>query len=58
MKPDAVDRLMKVENLKVSMSISFGGFNRDTFDKVMGVDRFETFSKNIHTAHNATPMTT
>ena len=45
--PEKTDRLFTYTRLQLNMNISFGGFDRDTYKAVMGVDRFEPVRENV-----------
>jgi sulfatase maturation enzyme AslB (radical SAM superfamily) len=45
--PEKVDRLVEFKNTTINLNISFGGHDRATFQKMMGVDRFHLVQKNV-----------
>jgi radical SAM protein with 4Fe4S-binding SPASM domain len=46
MKPAIIDRLLTYSE-KLHVFVSFGGFDRETYKAIMGVDYFDLVSKNI-----------
>jgi hypothetical protein len=47
LKPEKAKRLTEFKNLKISLSISFGGHDRETFEKIMGVDKYHLVEKYV-----------
>jgi len=47
LKPKHIDQLVKFKNLDLIISISYGGHDKETFNKIMGVDKFDLVQKNL-----------
>ena len=45
--PKKIDELLKKRRLRISLSISFGGYDQESYKTVMGVDMFRVVKKNI-----------
>ena len=41
------DRFMEPRATTINLSISFGGYDRETYHKVMGVDRYDAVARNV-----------
>ena len=46
MKPNAIEKLLQYDG-KLSIYISIGGFDRETYKEIIGVDAFERVCKNV-----------
>lgn len=46
MKPEVSEKLLKYSE-KLNIYVSWGGFDRETYKAIMGVDRFDIVSRNI-----------
>lgn len=44
---DKVDRILEYKNTIINFNISFGGYDRNTFKTIMGVDKFDVVKRNI-----------
>ena len=47
LKPEKAERLTEFKNTTINLSVSFGGYDRETFQKVMGVDRFHLVQEHV-----------
>ncbi|MBF0541714.1 MAG: radical SAM protein [Nitrospirae bacterium] len=45
---DKVDGIFEVKDTIINLSVSFGGYDSDTFKTIMGVDKFDTVRENIN----------
>ena len=45
--PRKIDQFLVPRNIFIDLSISFGGYDKETFRKVMGVDGFDKVRKNL-----------
>ncbi len=48
MKPKICERLLSYAD-KLTIHVSWGGFDRETYRRIMGVDRFDVVCKNVET---------
>ena len=47
LKPEKAEQLVEFKDTTINMSVSFGGHDRATFQKMMGVDRFHLVQKHV-----------